>query len=107
MGDVEEGTTVGLEGPAHAGERAATGAARQAEQHGLGLVVSGVTEQDDVGVEAFADLLQDGVPGGAGGRLGPKTGCLHAGAGAHAVSATPIVTSCVTTSLGARVRTPP
>ena len=82
VGDVEERTAVGLEGPAHAGERAAAGAAGQAEQHGLGLVVAGVTEQDDVGVEALADLLEDGVAGGAGGRLGAEPGRLDPGPGA-------------------------
>ena len=35
----------------HAGQRPGAGAAGQPEQHGLGLVVEGVAEQDDVGAE--------------------------------------------------------
>ena len=44
-------------------------AAGQAEQDGLGLVVEGVAEQHDGGVEPLGDLLQDGVPRLPGGGL--------------------------------------
>ena len=45
VGDVEQRAAVVVEGPAHPGERAAAGAAGEADQHGLGLVVAGVPEQ--------------------------------------------------------------
>ncbi len=47
-----------LEGAAHPGQRAAAGAAGQAEQHGLGLVVAGVAEQHGRGAEALGDLAR-------------------------------------------------
>ncbi len=53
----------------HAGQRPGSRAAAEAEQHGLGLVIEGVAEQDGrVGVRAGD--AQGAVPGAAGGRLG-------------------------------------
>ena len=58
-------------GGTHAGDRAGTGAATQAQQHGLGLVVEGVAEQHRF---RAAGGVQRGVPRGAGGGLGPAFG---------------------------------
>ena len=48
-GEVEQGPPERVEGAAHAGDRAAARAAGEPEQHGLGLVVEGVAEEDDAG----------------------------------------------------------
>jgi hypothetical protein len=51
---------------AHAGDRPRPGAAAEPEQHGLGLVVEGVREQDGA---VAGGLGEGGVAGAAGGRL--------------------------------------
>ena len=55
----------------HAGQRAGAGAAGQAEQHGLGLVVAGVAEQHRGGAGRSAAASRARVAGVAGGGLGP------------------------------------
>ncbi len=64
----------------HAGERTGAGAARQAQQHGLRLVVAAVPEQHRRGAQPLPGLLQRGVAGGPGSRLRP-TGTTHAHGG--------------------------
>ena len=48
----------------------APGAARQPQQHRLGLVVAGVAQQDDGGAEPVRRLVEGGVPSPARGVLG-------------------------------------
>ena len=45
----------------HRGEPAGTGAADQAQQHGLGLIVARVAERDPVGAEMMARAIEEGV----------------------------------------------
>jgi hypothetical protein len=70
-----------LEAAPHARQRAPAGAAGQAEQHGLGLVVEGVAEQHDDRAEVLDHLVEHGVPRLPRGRLRPTTapGHLHPG----------------------------
>ncbi len=84
-GDVEQRPPVAVEAAPHARDRASTGATRQPEQHRLGLVVAGVAEQHPRGAEALADLVEDGVPGFAGRRLGPEPTALHRDPGADSL----------------------
>ena len=67
----------GRERPTHAAadrghprEGPRTGAARQPQQHRLGLVVAGVAQQDDGGAEPVRRLVEGGVPSAARGILG-------------------------------------
>ena len=61
-GDAEQRAPELVERGPHPGDRAATGAAGQPEQHGLGLVVEGVAEQHDAGPHPVGDLVEHGVP---------------------------------------------
>src|SRR5690606_22768048 len=54
-------------GGGHPGERARPGPAAEPEQHGLGLVVEGVSEQDGGGTVLGGRVPQRAVAGGAGG----------------------------------------
>ena len=47
----------------HAGQRASPRAPRQPEQHGLGLVVEGVAEQDPARAQPLGRRVEGGVPG--------------------------------------------
>lgn len=71
--ELEEGAAVAAGRPGgggHAGERADAGAAGEAEEDRLGLVVAGVAEEDGGGAVAFGGGVQRGVAGVAGGGLG-------------------------------------
>jgi hypothetical protein len=70
---VQEGTAVAAVGPrdrGHSGQGADAGAAGEAEQDRLGLVVAGVAEEDRGGAMTFGGGVQGGVPGVARGGLG-------------------------------------
>ena len=58
--------------PAHAGQGPSTRAAREPQQHGLGLVVAGVPQQHRGGGEPLGDLLEDGVPRPRAAASGPS-----------------------------------
>ena len=61
--DVEQRPAVAVERPPHAGQGPAAGAAGEAEQHGLGLVVAGVPEQHQLGPEVVGHLVEHRVAG--------------------------------------------
>ncbi len=87
---LEEGAAVAAVGPrdrGHAGQRADAGAAGEAEQHGLGLVVAGVAEQDGGGAVAVGGVVQGGVAGVAGGGLGAAVAADGHGDGLDRVEA--------------------
>lgn len=76
--ELQEGAAVAAGGSrasgdsGHAGEGADAGAAGESEQYGLGLVVTGVAEQDRGGAVALGGGVQSGVPRVPGGGLGPS-----------------------------------
>ena len=66
-GDTQERAAEDPSDGRHTGQGAGAGAPGQAEQDLLGLVVTGVTEQDEGGAESLGDTRQRGIPGVAGG----------------------------------------